>query len=197
MSGGGQTADWTRLREEYAAWYATPKRSRRHFGLPRTQAEFAEMKDVDTRTLRRWQEREDFQAEVALHRQRLEGALVDGSSLAAKVGGEAARPGQVVTPRNTEYAPPPLEADAVFEEGMSRHELLYRQAKDDVFMKASEGSSAAIDLMMKYWGKGLLAKEEAEEELFAGMTDEQLAAEVVALLGPDELARQLARSAAP
>lgn len=196
MAGGGQTVQWKRTREEYAAWFATPKRMRRHYGMPRSQTEFAEMKGVDPRTLRRWQDRDDFQQQVEVHRRRLEGSLVDGASLAAAVGGESARPGEVVVPRSDpEHQLPPLEDDPAFEEGMSRHELLYRQAKDDVFMKASEGSAGAIELMMKYWGKDLLAKEEAEEELFAGMSDDELAGEVVKLLGEERVARQLAAAA--
>lgn len=192
----GQGDEWSAVRSEFAAWYATPAPLRRQFGMPRTQEEFADLKGVTTRTLRRWRERDDFREEVELHRRRIE-AGVDGGTVAVKVNRPKLRPGSTLEPAESRTDQSPVVADTdEFEVGISKHELLYRQAKDDVFARAAEGSAPAIELMMKYWGREMLAQEQAEQQLFAEMSDGELVDEVVSLLGEERLLEVLAVRAA-
>ena len=195
MGGMGQGDEWGQLRDEFAAWFATPKRLRRQLNLPRTEREFADMKGVSERTLRRWKQREDFGPLVETHRSRVLGAL-DGAAVAPNVGVSRPRTfGEVRDDEDPWESAPTVEDDPAFEPGVGRHEFLYRQAKDDVFQRASEGSSQAIELMMKYWGREMLEKEQAEQDLFADMTDEELLNEVVSLAGEEQVARTLASRA--
>lgn len=198
MARPGQGDEWAAVRSEYAAWVASPPGLRRQFNMPRSKTEFSELKGVSDRTLRRWQDRDDFKEEVELHRRRIEGS-VDGGTVASKVGGARARPGTVLEPRKREPAAmssPTLVDTGDAEPGISRHELLYRQAKNDVFERAAEGAPTAVELMMKYWGRELLEQEQAEQQLFAQMSDEELLDEVVTLAGEELLVGRLAARAA-
>lgn len=192
MPSDGQGDEWERLRWEFAAWQATPQRLRAMHGLPRTQKEWSELKGVADRTLRRWKEREDFQEAVATHKARIDGS-VEGASVVPSMGRPRAKTrgeDRTVTVEDGVTA----EDDALHEAGMSRHELLYRRARDDIFERAAEGSSAAVELMMKYWGQELVDAERAEQEVFRDMTDEELVGELVRLAGSELVARTLAAS---
>lgn len=202
MSGGPTTTgtgqELGACRNEYAAWLATPQRLRRQLGLPSDDLEFGELKGVNPRTLRRWKQRPDVLQWVEQHKRRIAGQ-VDGAAVAAAVGGLRTQ-----THGNAKLAARPSldevavtqEDDPVYDPSLSREEQLYQQAKDSIFTRAADGDANAFDLMMKYWGKEFVTQERMEAEQFEHMSDEDLVAEVLGLLGEDSIARVMAAKAA-
>jgi len=182
------------IRNEYAAWVATPKRLKKSLNLPDTKRGFADMKGVAERTLQRWEKEESFQTLVEQHKRRLAGAAPN--SAVAAIG--PPRPATHATALK-KLAPlePVTEADdPVFEESLSQDELGYRQVKDTLISMARDGSSQAIDLYMKHYGKPFVEAEQATNRMFPNMSDAELVEEVCRLLGKDTMSSYLAREVA-
>jgi hypothetical protein len=164
------------VRNEYAAWLATPKRLKVSLNLPSSKRAFADMKGVSERTLQRWEREESFKALVEQQQRRLAGATPN--SAVAAIG-----PARPVTHGNglkklAPLEPVNIEDDPVFEESLSEDELGYRQVKDTLIGMARDGSSQAIDLYMKHYGKPFVDAEQQTANMFPEMSDEQLFAEV-------------------
>jgi hypothetical protein len=179
---------------EYVTWFVTPKRLRKQFGLPNTDAEFANLKGVSERTVRRWKQREDFMPMVEQQKRRV--------AENAKVSAVAVGPARAATHGNSNLVKdtgefvPSVEDDRLFEEGISQEELQFRQAKDAIFEKAAEGNQQAFDLMMKYWGSQYVDAERTESQLFREMSDEDLIRELLSAVGAERVAEFLAVSGA-
>lgn len=182
------------VRNEYAAWVATPKRLKTSLHLPDTKRAFAEMKGVSERTLQRWEKQESFQTLVEQQKLRLSGAATNATV-------SAIGPPRPVTHGTALKNLAPLEPvmpedDPVYEESLSDEELGYRQVKDTLLSMARDGSSQAIDLYMKHYGKPFVEAEQAANRMFPGMSDEELVSEVCRLLGKDAMSAYLAREVA-
>jgi len=182
------------VRSEYAAWLATPKRLKTSLGLPEHKRAFADMKGVSERTLQRWEKEESFIALVEQQKRRLAGSAPNAA--VAAVG-----PARPVTHGNGLKKLAPLEPagltdDPVYEESLSDDELGYRQVKDTLISMARDGSSQAIDLYMKHYGKPFVEAEQATGRMFPSMSDEQLLEEVCRLIGKDAMSSYLAREVA-
>lgn len=182
------------IRNEYAAWLATPKRLKTSLNLPTSKRAFADMKGVNEKTLQRWEKQESFQTLVEQQKRRLAGSAPN--SAVAAVG-----PPRPVTHGNALRKLAPLEPagmsdDPVFDETLSDDELGYRQVKDTLIGMARDGSSQAIDLYMKHYGRPFVEAEQASGRMFPNMSDEELVNEVCRLLGRDVMSGFLAREAA-
>lgn len=161
-------------RDEFAYWLATPKRLRVSLGLPKTELEFADVKEVDPRTLRRWKATEDFQELVKKYRQQ----VVD------------AQPDSAVTKRVTESDDPIADPDLSVDE---RH---YLAVKDTLIKMAQDGNQGAIDLYLKHYGKSFVEAEQQGFADYSDMDDDQLLDETLAFIGVERVSRWLANAAA-
>jgi hypothetical protein len=182
------------IRREYAAWAATPKRLKATLGLPLSKTAFADMKGINPRTLTRWEAQDDFKEMV--RQRRVELANSAPNSAVAAVG--PARPvahGTALKKFETP-APADLSDDPVYDPSMSQDEVRYHQVKDTLLSLAANGNQGAIDLYMKHYGKPFIEAEQKFGNMFPDMTDEQLEAEVVKLLGAEKISRALAMKAA-
>lgn len=175
----------TDVRMEFAAWCATPKRLKKQLGLPMTKTDFAYMKGVSDRTLRRWELQESFQTLVEQRKVEFKNN-VPNSTITAAVG-----PPRPVTHGNATKKlelPKPVTAedDPVYDEELSPDELRYQQVKDTLVRMAMDGNQGAIDMYMKHYGKPFVEAEQQTANMFPDMSDEQLLAEV------EKFARKLA-----
>jgi len=164
------------VRAEFAAWCATPKRLKKQFNLPLTKTDFAYMKGVSDRTLRRWELQESFQTLVQQRKVEFAGNVPNGAI--AAIG--PARPVKHGTALKRLTPPEPVKAedDSVFDEGLSTDELRYQQVKDTLVRMAMDGNQSAIDMYMKHYGKPFIEAEQQSANMFPEMSDEQLLAEV-------------------
>lgn len=176
------------VRNEYAYWLATPKRLRISLGLPATDTDFSEMKAVDSRTLRRWKEKEDFQALVAEYKAKF--AAEGTNSAVSKVG--------VAIPTGKHKAPERVKAsdDPVLEPGLTADEQKYLQVKDTLIQMAMDGNQGAMDLYLKHYGKSFVDAEQAEFADYRDMSDEDLVSELCMWAGVDAVSGWLAEQAA-
>lgn len=161
-------------RDEYAYWLATPKRLRVSLGLPKTELEFSEAKEVDPRTLRRWKADDEFQQIVAKYRQQ----IVD------------AQPDSTVTKRVVASDDPIADPDLSVDE---RH---YLQVKDTLIKMAQDGNQGAIDLYLKHYGKSFVEAEQQGFVDYSNMSDDQLVSETLEFIGIERVAAWLADAAA-
>lgn len=165
------------VRMEFAAWSATPKRLKKQLGLPMTKTDFAYMKGVSDRTLRRWELQESFQTIVEQRKVDFKNN-VPNSAISAAVG-----PARPVTHGNATKSlalPEPVteKDDPVFDDELSPDELRYQQVKDTLVRMAMDGNQGAIDMYMKHYGKPFVDAEQQTANMFPDMSDEQLFAEV-------------------
>ena len=173
------------VKAEYANWLATPKRLRLGLGLPTSKAKFAELKGVSSRTLRRWQEDEEFLLAVE-QRRKVFADEGPNSSVAAKTA--SPRPHTDARSRARFASPEPagVEDDPVVTPELSADEAQFAKVKDTLAKMAEDGSTQALDLWLKHFGKSFIAAEQDSgfEEL-RGMSDREVLAEVLALSGRD------------
>jgi len=176
------------VRNEYAYWLATPKRLRISLGLPATDTDFAEMKAIDPRTLRRWKEKDDFKALVAEYKAKF--AAEGANSAVSKVG--------VAVPTGKYKAPERVTAsdDPVLEPGLTADEQKYLQVKDTLIQMAMDGNQGAMDLYLKHYGKSFVEAEQSEFADYRDMSDEQLVSELCQWAGADSVSAWLSGMAA-
>lgn len=165
------------VQDEYAYWCAAPKRLKISMGLPLTDLEFARVKEVDPRTLRRWKEKPEFQQKVREKREEISNV----------------RPNATVTPR--EAATPVTTADdPAFDPDLPVDEQRYLQVKDTLVQMAMDGNQTAIDLYLKHYGKSFISDEQDSFSEYERMSDEELVYSVLSRLGVDRVSSWLAES---
>lgn len=174
------------IRNEYAYWCATTKRLRVSLGLPLTDQEFAKVKGVDPRTLRRWKQSEDFAEDVLRHKNELANS----------------RPNAAISKVNVKHPPaerlkPVTDADdPALDPTLSVDEQNYLQVKDTLIRMAQDGNQGAIDLYLKHYGKSFVEAERQEFKDYADYSDDRLADEVLSWVGVEFVSNWLANQAA-
>jgi hypothetical protein len=174
---------------------ATPKRLKVSLNLPQTKQAFANMKGVSVRTLTRWEAAADF-AQLVRQRQ-VEIANSGPNSAVSAVG--PARPAKHGTAVKKFEPPAPVTVvdDPVYRETLSSDELRYQQVKDTLLSLAANGNQGAIDLYMKHYGRPFIEAEQKFGNMFPGMSDEELEAEIVRMLGPARISKHLSAISVP
>lgn len=183
-----------KLRGEYAYWLATPRRLRVTMGLPITDSDFAEMKSVSSRTLRRWKEDQDFLALVEQHRLELANAGPNSAIAGIGVPVPAVRSARRVKPEVPR--PVTLEDDPALVAGVSVDEQRYLQVKDTLVQMAMDGNQGAIDLYLKHYGKNFVEAEKQDFRDYEGFSEDRLADEVLEWVGVEHVSRWLAERVA-
>lgn len=176
------------VQKEFAYWLATPKRLRVSLGLPVSERQFSQMKDVDPRTLRRWKGQKAFGELVESFK--LEMANASPESSIRKVG----LPAPVERLDDSERVV--LADDPVFDAALSRDEQRYLQVKDTLVQMAVDGNQGAMDLYLKHYGKSFIESEQADLADYQDMSDEQLVTELCHMVGVEALSGWLAEQAA-
>ena len=183
------------VKAEFAAWMATPKRLKISLGLPQTQKDFAELKGVSDRQLRRWKSDPEFEQWVDQEKVRIQGELPNSTVRAM------AQPRAATDARAVQNLQPPAavteQDDPLAQVEVSAEERQYLQVKQTLVKMAEDGSTQAADLFMKHWGKAFIEAEQTDGlSQLAEMSDEELLAQVLDLIGEEALADWLAGRAA-
>ena len=165
------------IKTEFAYWLATPKRLRVSLGLPQSEKEFGEIKDVHPRTLRRWKEDDSFRALVEQQKQIIVGEAKDST---------IKRNDKIVT----------LASDPALEPGLTPDEQKYLQVKDTLIRMAMDGNQGAMDLYLKHYGKSFVEAERQDFRDYEDFSDDRLADEVLDWVGVERVSRWLAERAA-
>jgi hypothetical protein len=174
------------IRNEYAYWCATTKRLRVSLGLPLTDQEFAKVKSVDPRTLRRWKQSEEFKNDVLRHKNELANSRPNSAISKVNVQHPPAEKLQAVTNAD----------DPVLDPTMSVDEQNYLQVKDTLIRMAQDGNQGAIDLYLKHYGKSFVESERQEFKDYEDYSDDRLADEVLRWVGVEFVSNWLASQAA-
>jgi hypothetical protein len=178
------------VRMEYASWLATPKRLKSSLNLPVTKQAFSEMKGVNVRTLSRWEKQPDFEKLVEQRRIQVSG-MAPNATVAAVGPPRPAKHGNALK-KFEHLEPVTAKDDPVYDVGLTPDELRYQQVKDTLLSLATDGNQQAIDLYMKHYGKPFVEAEQRSAKLFPTMSDEELATEVIRLIGKERLKTLLA-----
>jgi hypothetical protein len=173
------------IKAEYASWLATPKRLKSSLGLPATKTAFAEMKGVAVRTLTRWEKQPDFDKLVEQRRIQVSG-MAPNTAVSAVGPPRPAKHGNALK-KFERLEPATAEDDPVYDPGLTPDELRYQQVKDTLLSLATDGNQQAIDLYMKHYGKPFVEAEQRSAKLFPSMTDDELANEVIRLIGKERI----------
>ena len=177
------------VREAFVDFTAMPKVQRRRYGLPSSDAEFAELKGVSRSTLTKWKREPDFRKAVEVRRQRLAEDVLP-NSVVAKVG----RPETAQDPRTKvrlEREPvevpvfPPDDPRGGQDYGAveDQDEREYLLIKNRLVEMAAGGDRQAIDIYVKHWGRPFVEAELSDDLGLASMSDEELVAEFDRLMG--------------
>lgn len=180
---------------DYANFLLTTRRDRELHGLPQSDQEYAVLKGMTDRTLRRWRnEDEEFQAFVDELRERLntEGEPEGWVPLNELKVAEVPSDPRTLPRAEQRVTVPPPEADPEFDDRLSKDEQQYAKVKAEIARQAAGGDARALELYLKYWGQDHLERERQQQELLQGMSDERLVREVVELLGVELVASALA-----
>ena len=183
-----------KIRQEYAAWCATPRSLRVQLGHPQTNREFSELKGVNERTLQRWDKLESHRELVEQKRKKFAGQA-DNAAISAAIG--PPRPethGNALKKYQTQEAVA-LEDDPVWNPELSKDEQRYQQVKDTLVTMAADGHSQAIDLYLKHWGKPFIEAEQSTTGMFPNLSEEELLERVCRLLGKEVMTNFLAKEA--
>jgi len=175
------------VQREFAYWMATPRRLRVSLGLPVSERQFADMKDIDPTTLRRWKNQKPFQEMVESFR--LEMANAAPNSTIAKIG--IAAP---VTSVN-DYATVVPSDDPVFDAVLSPDEQKYLQVKDTLVQMAMDGNQGAMDLYLKHYGKAFVEAEQSDFSDYRDFSDVDLIDELCRMAGVERISAWLAEQA--
>jgi hypothetical protein len=176
------------IQKEFAYWMATPKRLKVSLGLPVSERQFAEMKDIDVRSLRRWKAREDFKALVESFKLEMANASPDSTIRAI---------GMPVPKLRAEDLPKvQLSDDPVLDDRLSPDEQKYLQVKDTLVQMAMDGNQGAMDLYLKHYGKAYVEAEQREFSDYRDMSDEDLVTELCAMVGVETISSWLSLQAA-
>lgn len=181
------------IKNEFAYWLATPKRLRVSLGLPQTEKQFAEMKGVHPRTVRRWKENPEFMELVDQQRRII--ADESPNSTITKVG--EARPAKDPRTKARLASPDPVTEldDPALEPGLTSDEQRYLQVKDTLVRMAMDGNQGAMDLYLKHYGKSFVEAERQDYKDYEGYSDDRLADEVLDWVGVERVSRWLAERA--
>lgn len=182
------------IRNEYASWVATPNRLKTSLNLPKNKTAFSEMKGVSMRTLRRWEQSEDFQTIVEQRKNEMLNNVPN--SAVAAIGPPRPVTHGTALKNLKKLEPATIESDPVWEEELSPDEFRYRQVKDTLVKMAMDGSQQAIDLYLKHYGKPFIAAEQQDNSLFEGMSDDELIKQIVRIVGIERLTETIAELAA-
>lgn len=182
------------VRAEYAAWVATPKRLKARLKLPLTKKDFADMKGVSDRTLRRWELQDSFKDLV--HQRQMEIRNAGPNSAIEAVG--PPRPVTHAAALKKFELPPAVSItdDPVYDETLTPDELKYAQVKDTLVEMAMSGNQGAVDLYMKHYGKPFIEAEQKAGTNFPGMSDEDLQMKICELLGTEAISKYLTEKVA-
>jgi hypothetical protein len=185
------------IREEYLEWLLIDKRTRQVHGMPATSREFAGVKGVSDRALRRWKQNPVFaerleqrRVEVAQGRQ---GGAVSAAGLLRSyphTDPRAARRFAIPKPAQPEHD---RVVEAARAEGTVDPDLLdYASVKQAIRDAAAKGDGKSLELYMKHWGHEHAAAERmVRESSFADLTDDQLVDETLTLFGVETVAAWL------
>jgi hypothetical protein len=183
-----------KIRQEYAAWCATPRRLRVQLGLPVSKREFSELKGVNERTLQRWDKLDSHRELVEQKRKKFAGQ-VENAAISAAIGpprpethGNALKKYQTLDVAT-------IEDDPVWQPELSKDELRYQQVKDTLVQLAADGQSQAIDLYLKHWGKPFIEAEQSATGMFPSLSDDELLERVCRLMGKEVMTNFLAKEA--
>ena len=174
------------VRREYAYWLATPRRLRVSLGLPTSDTAFAEMKDVDPRTLRRWKKDEKFAELVESFKVEMSNASPNSTINKVGIAAPVASAPQPVVPSD----------DPVVTVGLTDDEQKYLQVKDTLVRMAMDGNQGAMDLYLKHYGKSFVEAEQSEFADYRDKSDDQLVWELCEWAGVDAVSDWLADRAA-
>jgi hypothetical protein len=170
------------VRDEYASWLATPRRLKVSLNLPLTKKAFAEFKGVNQRTLTRWEGDGAFQ-EIVEQRKMVYLNSMPNSTISKDVGPPRPVTHGTALKRLTPFEPVSAADDPVFDASVSADEQRYMQVKDTLVRMAMDGNQQAIDLYMKHYGKPFVEAEQRSSKLFAHLSDDDLRAQVLKLIG--------------
>jgi hypothetical protein len=176
------------VQREFAYWMATPKRLRVSLGLPVSERQFSDMKDVDVKTLRRWKAQKGFIELVESFK--LEMANAAPNSSITKIGMAA----PIIKVSDIETVK--LSDDPILDDALSPDEQKYLQVKDTLVQMAMDGNQGAMDLYLKHYGKSFVEAEREEFSDYRDMSNEQLVAELCRMTGVETISNWLADQAA-
>lgn len=180
----------TDVKNEFAYWLATPKRLRVSLGLPQTEKQFAEMKGMHPRSIRRWKDDPDFVELVEQQKQMI--ANEAPNSTVSRVGPARAAQDPRVKARLAPAKPVTELDDPVLEPGLTSDEQKYLQVKDTLVRMAMDGNQGAMDLYLKHYGKSFVEAERQDYRDYEGFSDDRLADEVLDWVGVERASRWLA-----
>lgn len=183
-----------KIRQEYAAWSATPRRLRVQLGLPDSKRGFAELKGISERTLQRWDSLDSHKMLVEQKRKKFAGQA-DNASVSLAIGPPRAEThGNALKKYDTPLEVGP-EDDPVWSPELSKDEQRYHQVKDTLVGMAADGHSQAIDMYLKHWGKPFIEAEQSTTGMFPNLSEEELLERVCRLLGKEVMGNFLAKEA--
>ncbi len=175
------------VRQAYAQWLLLEEEDRERYRVPLTKAAFARSKNLNARTLRRWEkEDEDFAALLEAERRRQ--ALGDGAGV---VDGPEKFIAAGEAPSDSRMNPHDPSMMALRTDVME-----FSTIKEHVVREAREGKGWAIDMYMKWWGKTLAEGERSGDESLAHLTDVDLAVGVLERLSDVQLDKAVALATA-
>lgn len=180
----------TDVKNEFAYWLATPKRLRVSLGLPQTEKQFAEMKGMHPRSIRRWKDDPDFVELVEQQKQMI--ANEAPNSTVSRVGPARAAQDPRVKARLAPANPVTELDDPALEPGLTSDEQKYLQVKDTLVRMAMDGNQGAMDLYLKHYGKSFVEAERQDYRDYEGFSDDKLADEVLDWVGVERASRWLA-----
>lgn len=162
------------VRAAYVDWLLTDEEIRAMHGLGVSHADFARLNGVTSRTLRRWREDPGFTELVEATRKRL----------------EQQRSAEPSKPKPKSQA----QVDALARGAEPGTDLWdFHEIKGALKARAMAGDSNAINVWIKTFGTDLMEQERQEaESLFPSMSDDDLAASVLELVGDEVAAAWLA-----
>lgn len=169
--------DYEEIYQRFVRWSAMDRATKIKLGLPTVQDSragdgFCQRYEVGARTLRKWKNRPEFEGDVEAARAKLAGEPIVDTSL-----------------DEDRVAPSLEDRAAAIDAGLSEDEAEYRSIKEAIALEAKQGDNAkALELYMKHWGHEFAAAErDAREGLFRSLDDDELVAEILNLIGPDEV----------
>lgn len=184
--GNGRRVDLEKVRDEFATWLTVDQRTKQKVGLPTSIQQFADLKQVSDRTLRRWKNDDPEFAELVEQRAASAAGYATGGAVA-----DVARARPSSSSKRRPQAPGVAQsADATARQvaadaGIEDPELLdYASVKAAVIEGAQHGDTQSLAAYMKYWGHEYAARErESRESTFADLSDDELIAETLDLIG--------------
>lgn len=183
------------IKAQFLEWLCLTKRTRNAWGMPLSQKEFASVKGITDRQLRRWKQDPEFQEKWRQREQEIAqqaGAYVPKS--------DVSDPKPHKDPRSAasrQMPDPPEDIDhkiqrEALEQGHDPGRAEYESIKESLAKQAREGDIQAAEKYMKWWGQPYAEEERAEREAqFSELDDDELAAQALELIGMEKVAEWL------